>query len=587
MITRTKIICTLGPATNTPDKILALMHMGMNVARINFSHGTDEEHIQVINLLKEARANLKKPLAIMLDTKGPEIRLGKIHNNELLIKTGSRWLLTRENIIGDENRVSIQPSYVLDRIQKGMRVLFDDGYISSHVVDIIPEGVIVNVDNGGYVKSGKGVNIPNANLGLPPITEKDISDIKLGCQHDIDIIAASFVHSPEQIIMIKRILNEEKKSNILVLAKIENHEGVQNFDSIVQVADGIMIARGDLGVEVPLSHVPRLQKMMIRKSCLAGKPVVTATQMLESMISNPRPTRAEASDVANAIYDSTSAVMLSGETAIGKYPIETVDMMKQIIQDAETDFNYRSFFAQQSGFVYHDVPSSVTLATVKTSYSANAKAIFAFTTSGLTARLLSRLRPGIPIIAMTPSLKSYHQLAFYWGVIPFLCDDSKNMEEAFSKVSAFALENGFVSNGDLVVLTAGSPFGISGTTNMMMVESIGDVLVRAHEGFGQRVYGNVTMVTSLENITEYRLGGQILVISKCDETYHDLLREASGIILQNHVDDQESERYAMEISRNYGIPLLIRADGAFNVLKEGQLVTIDPMKAIVYKGVIL
>ena len=312
--------------------MIELIEAGMNVARLNFSHGTHDEHLKAIENLKEARKRLKKPLAIMLDTKGPEIRVGSIKNNELMLQPGQKWLLVKENVEGDEQKVTINPGFVLDVVTKGTRILFDDGYILSEVVEVTPEGLVVEISNGGVIKSRKGVNIPNISLNLPAITETDIADIRFGCKNDIDIIAASFVRSADHVLIIKKLLAEEKKSDTLIIAKIENSEGVQNFDSILQVADGIMIARGDLGVEVPLSQVPKLQKMMIRKCYLAGKPAVTATQMLESMIHNPRPTRAEASDVANAIYDSTSAVMLSGETAVGRYPIETVNLMRDHCQ---------------------------------------------------------------------------------------------------------------------------------------------------------------------------------------------------------------------------------------------------------------
>lgn len=587
MLTRTKIICTIGPSVNDIDKMIALIHSGMNVARLNFSHGTQAEHLQTIQKLKEARARCEKPMAIMLDTKGPEIRIGKIKDDQIYLEIGQEWKLRKEQVMGDASGVSINPGYILDNIAVGTRILFDDGYISSRVIAVVPDGLMIQIDNGGLIRSGKGVNIPNTILNLPAITEQDISDIKFGCEHDVDIIAASFVRSAEHVMTIKKLLTEQKKSNILVVAKIENSEGVQNFDSIVQAADGIMIARGDLGVEVPISQVPRLQKMMIRKSYLAGKPVVTATQMLESMINNPRPTRAETSDVANAIYDSTSAVMLSGETAIGKYPIETVNVMRSIIQEAEDDFNYRAFFDQHSSLVYHDVPSAVTLATVKTAYSSNAKAIFAFTRGGSTARLLSRLRPKMPIIAMTALEKSFHQLAFNWGVIPYLEKPVTSIKEGFDTISTFALDNHYVSYGDLVVVTAGSPFGISGTTNMMIVESIGDVLVRGHAGYGARVHGNAVIVLSPENKKSYAVKDQILVIAQCDESYLPLIREAAGVILQNHINDVVSEKYAKKIALSMNKPILLRADAASRILKEGQLITLDPERALVYKGVVL
>lgn len=586
-VTRTKIICTIGPSVNTLEKIIELIEAGMNVARLNFSHGTHEEHLKVINLIKEARALLKKPVGIMLDTKGPEIRIGKIKDNELLLSPGQRWHLVKEDVLGDANHVQIKPGYILDGLPIGTRVLFDDGYISSNVIEKTLEGLVVEINNGGIIRSNKGVNIPNVSLNLPVLTETDIKDIRFGCHNDIDIIAASFVRSADHVLTIKKLLADEKKSDVIVIAKIENSEGVQNFDTIVQVADGIMIARGDLGVEVPLSQVPKLQKMMIRKSYLAGKPSVTATQMLESMIKNPRPTRAEASDVANAIYDSTSAVMLSGETAIGLYPLEAVNVMRSIIREAEADFDYRKFFEQFAQLVYHDVPSAVTQATVKTAYSSNAQAIFAFTTSGSTARLLARLRPVMPIAAMTTNEKCYHQMALTWGIVPIFSEKAdKSFREAFNNISNVALEQQIVSYGDLVVVTAGSPFGVSGTTNMMVVENIGEVLVRAHVGVGSLVHGRVSIALTHESRKSYEVSGTILVITKCDDSYAFLIRESLGVILENHINDTDSEKCLMEMAKSLEKPAIVRADAATNMLKEGQLVTLDPEKALVYKGVV-
>lgn len=584
---RTKIICTIGPAVRTFDKIISLIQAGMNVARLNFSHGTYEEHAEVIHLLKLARKQLGVPLAIMLDTKGPEIRLGKIKGGQVTLPSGHRWKIVKEVVEGDLEKVSIFPDYIVDRLEAGDRLLFDDGYIAAHVVESGVDSLIIETENGGDIRSGKGVNIPHANLSLPAITEKDIEDIRFGCAQNIDVIAVSFVRSPDHVLIIKKLLAEEKKSDIQVMAKIENSQGVDAFDSILQASDGIMIARGDLGVQVPLSKVPRLQKMMIRKCYLAGKPVITATQMLESMINNPRPTRAEASDVANAIYDGTSAVMLSGETAIGKFPLETIEVMKSIIAEAESDFDYANLFEQHAKFIYNDVPSAVTLATVKTAYSSNAKAVFAFTSGGSTARLLSRLRPSMPIIAMTSNEKCYHQLSFVWGVVPFLSNVCKSFSEGFDMISAFALEKYFVSYGDQVVVTSGSRFGISGTTDTMVVESIGDVLIRGDHGLGSRVYGNVALVLSSDSRPAYTVKGRILVIAKCDPTYLSLIRESVGIILQNHVDDTDSENYLLHIAKTLEKPVMVRADAACRILKEGQLITLYPEKSLVYKGVVL
>jgi len=472
-----------------------------------------------------------------------------------------------------EGEIPIHPIEALDTVTVGIKILFDDGYIISHVVEKSGKGIVVEIENAGVLKSGKGVNIPGAHIPLPALTEGDIEDLKFGCAQDVDLVAASFIRSAHHILSIKELLAKEGKSDILVIAKIESTQGIENFDSIVQVADGIMVARGDLGVEVDLALVPKLQKMMIRKCYQACKPVITATQMLESMISNPRPTRAEVSDVANAIYDSTSAIMLSAETAVGKYPIETVARMKSIAKEAEGDFPYHDFFEQHSQRDYHDVSSAVSMAAVKTAYSANAKAIFAFTTSGRTAKLVSRLRPQMPILAVTPKEKVYHQLALNWGIIPVLVDGCRNAKEAFSAASAYALHEGLIAFGDLVVVTAGAPFGKKGTTNMMMVESVGEVLVRGHKGFGPKVCGKVVFVLAPESYDVDDLADKLVVIPHCDNSFLPVLKKAAA-----------SEKYAALLAKTFEMSVMSRADGAMSVLREGEEVTLDPQKGLIYRG---
>jgi pyruvate kinase len=584
MQTRTKIICTIGPSVNSYEKILELIDAGMNVARLNFSHGTQEEHLKVIEMLKAARKEKGVPLAIMIDTKGPEIRVGKVKNDQISLKEKQPLLLVKESIVGDETRVPITPPHVLSSLEKGTKILFDDGYIVSHVIDTTKDGVCVEIENTGLLKSHKGVNILGVDLDLPAMTHQDINDITFGCKHNVDIIAASFIRSAEHVLEIKRLLIDQKKSEIIVIAKIENSLGIHNFDGILMVADGIMVARGDLGVELPLREVPKLQKMMIRKCYHAAKPVITATQMLESMIKNPRPTRAEVSDVFNAICDSTTAVMLSGETAVGSYPIETVKMMKSIVQEAEKDFNYRGFFLHEDKTDYNDVSQSIALATVNTAFSTGAKGIFVCTDSGKTARYVSRFRPEMPIIALTPHYKIYNQLALNWGIIPVDPITSKNIREAFVHVSCFALRKGIVRYGDLVIVTAGEPFGVSGTTNMLFVESIGDVLVRGHPHPGRRIHGKVALLHSPEDKNQTELHGKIVVISRCNDQYFPSIKYSIGIVLQNSPDDVESEQHAVKLSKMLDIPLLLRSDGAMSLLQDEQLVTLDPVKGIVYKG---
>jgi pyruvate kinase len=582
MLARTKIVCTMGPAVATPEKIRALIEAGMSVARLNFSHGSHDEHVRTIALLKEERKRAGRPVAIMLDTRGPEIRIGDLPGGEMPIEAGQRYALVGKASLPGE--IGMGPVEVLSSVSKGMRVLFDDGYLMAEAVDATAERAEIVFKNGGVLKSRKKINLPDAQIHLPALTQKDIADLRFGCAHDIDYVAASFIRSSHHVLSIKELLAQEGKPHIQVIAKIESQQGIAHFDSIVQVADGIMIARGDLGVELDLALVPKLSKMMIRKSRMARKPVITATQMLESMIQYPRPTRAEVSDVANAIYDSTSCIMLSAETAIGKYPVETVQQMHQIAAATEKDIDYRDQFEEQFNRDYHDISSAVSLAAVKTAFSANAKAIFAFTSSGMTARHVSRLSPDMPIIALTPSPKTYQQLALIWGVHPVLAEGCLNVKEAFSIATQYALDKGLIAFGDVVVVTAGTPFGKKGSTNMMLVESIGEVLVRGHKGFGHKTSGEIAIVLSPENGSPAALAGRLVVISYCDNTFLPLLKEAAGLILQNHIGDTASEKYAALVAKTFEIPVITRADGAMTVLQPGDLVTLDPQRGLVYRG---
>jgi pyruvate kinase len=538
-------------------------------------------------MLRQARSESKSPLAIMIDTKGPEIRLGHLPEAGIVVVPGQRLTLTGKVLEGSDQAITVRPPVVLDFLKVGTPVLIDNGYVQARVVDVVKDGVVIEFENAGTLTSSKGINIPSVKVPLPTLTQKDVEDIQFACKEGFDLIAASFIRNAENVLEIKHLLNDLGRPDMLVLAKIENMEGVQNFDSILQVADGIMVARGDLGVEVPLSQVPRLQKMMIRKCNVAGKPVVTATQMLESMINNPRPTRAEVSDVANAIYDGTSAVMLSGETAIGHYALQTVQIMRSIIGEAERDFDYRNFFDNHAKLTYNDIPSALTLASVKTAYSLGAKALFTPTLSGLTARLLSRLKPSMPIIALTPNIGVYHQLAVSWGVIPIMCGEKcETIEDAFSYLTKRCLELGYVSYGDLVVLTAGWPFWVSGTSNTMRVDSIGDVLARGERGVGEVAHGNIVFAPVASSISSFAARGCIVVLSTYDVNFQDIVDAAAGIILQNNPEDTISETTLLEECSKRGKTLIVGVDGAYRSLREKQLVTLDPQKAIIYKGIL-
>lgn len=471
MTIRTKICCTIGPSTASSQMIRELMLAGMNIARLNFSHGTHEGHLEVIERLKEVRNELKLPLAIMLDTKGPEIRLGKFPEGSVVLTAGSELVLTKSGP-NTASHIQVLPPEALDALKPGTRVLFDDGNFEAVVKKQEANTVTVYFENGGVLKSGKKLNVPGVEVGLPALTEQDIADLHFGAKHGIDLVAASFVRCRENVLEIKKVLAEAGAPHVLVIAKIEDVQGVENFDSIVKVAGGIMVARGDLGVEVPLSIVPKLQKRMIRQSNGAARPVITATQMLESMIICPRPTRAEASDVANAIYDATSCLMLSAETATGKYPLEAVKTMTAIAKETESDFDYRSFFASAQKAPYTDISTSVASAAVSTAFHAKASAIFVFTTSGTMAKLIAAQRPPVPVLAFCVSKTIFHQMSVCWGVTPLLIDECKDVTEAFKRACAVAVAKGLAHKKDLVVVTAGAPFGISGTTNMLMVENV-------------------------------------------------------------------------------------------------------------------
>lgn len=583
---KTKIVCTIGPAVDTYEKLLELAKSGMNVARLNFSHGTHESHLESINNLKKVRKELGIPLTIMLDTKGPEIRIGELKNGFIEVQAGDEITLTTKPHHDSPKHLPINPPSIISDIKAGSTVLIDDGYIVGKVLRVDDDSAVIEIKNNGTIKSEKSVNLPGTVLSLPNPTENDIDDITFGCEHDIDAIAVSFVSSAQDIINIRKLLCKLGRPETQIISKIECSLAIRNFDTILQVTDGIMVARGDLGVELPLSQVPLLQKMMIRRCSLACKPSITATQMLETMIQYPRPTRAEASDVANAIYDCTSMVMLSGETASGKYPIEAVQMMASIASATEKDCNYRERFRLLSKEQFHDTPSAVAMAAVETAYSTNAKAIFVRTNSGRTARIISRLRPDIPIIAITPHLKVYNQLAMNWGVIPVLGELNSSTEDGYEQLSEYALKHKLIHYGDLVIITSDAPFGVTGTTSMMIVKSVGDVLVRGQAGYGQRTHGKIAILYSCDLLDEEDISNHLLIMPQCSEEYLPLIKKASGIILENHIEDVESEKYALMLAKALDIPTIVRANMASNILQQDQMVTIDPKQKLVFNGIV-
>lgn len=477
MTRRTKIICTLGPASNTIEIMKGLIKNGLNVARFNFSHGTHDSHREMANNMKKASEELGIPVALMLDTKGPEIRTKALSTDTIQLKEGNIFVLTTEDIVGDEKRVAITHGNLPNDVKVGGRILLDDGLIELKIEAIKGSDVQCTVLNGGTLKANKGVNLPDVAVSLPSLTEKDISDIKFAITEGFDFIAASFVRSASDVKEIKKILKDNNGSHIKIMAKIENREGVDNISEILEVTDAIMVARGDMGVEIDPEEVPLVQKELIKKANKLGKPVVTATQMLESMIQNPRPTRAETSDVANAIYDGTDAIMLSGETAGGKYPLEAVKMMNRIALKTEEAIDYhkkaKSPYSQHFSVTATDAISYAATAIAK---SIGAKAIFTLTTSGFTANMISKFRPETLIIAITPDEVVYRQMNLVWGAMPILIEHAKDPKDLLDMSLEAVKFTNYVKDGDEVVIVSGMPLGVPGTTNNIRVYKIGDQL---------------------------------------------------------------------------------------------------------------
>ena len=468
---KTKIVCTMGPSTEKPGILRQLMENGMNVARFNFSHGDYEEHKGRFDALRALSKELDLPVAAMLDTKGPEIRLGTFKNGVEKLVTGQKFTLTSREVEGTNEICSVSYKELPRDVAAGGRIMLDDGLIELGIDEVSDTDIVCTVKNDGTIKTKKGVNVPGVHLSMPYMSNRDRNDILFGIEQGFDLISASFVRNAQDIMEIRHLLDEHN-SNIRIIAKIENQEGGDNVDEILAAADGIMVARGDLGVEIPAARVPILQKQMIRKGLQAGKPVITATQMLDSMMRNPRPTRAEVSDVANAVFDGTSCVMLSGETANGKYPIEALTAMCEIVEEAEGSIHYWRQFQKQRVVPASNINDAITHTCCLTAKDLEAKAILAATNSGRTARMICRFRPACPVAALTMHEKVRRQLAICWGVIPFLTGEVNSTDRIFSLSAEVALKEGLVQKGDTVVITAGVPLGKSGSTNLIKAQVI-------------------------------------------------------------------------------------------------------------------
>lgn len=470
---KTKIVCTLGPATDREENLEKLIEAGMDVARFNFSHADHEEHGGRFNELARLRRKTGKHIAALLDTKGPEIRLKEFKDEKVLLKEGQTFTLTTEDMIGTEEKVSITYKNLPNDVHVGSRILIDDGLVEMIVQSKTETDLVCLVKNDGYIGNKKGVNVPGVALSMPYISPKDREDIVFGIEKGFDFIAASFVRSAEDVLEVRKILQENNCYTMNIIAKIENAQGVENIDEIIAVADGIMVARGDMGVEIPGEEVPVIQKMIIKKVYNAGKQVITATQMLDSMMKNPRPTRAETADVANAIYDGTSAIMLSGETSAGKYPIEAVKTMVRIAERTEQDIDYRKRFLQIGTEHHADITEAISHSTCMTSHDLNASAIITVTKSGRTARGISKFRPDCPIMGCSTFSHVCRQLSLSWGVVPMLIKEEQDTFELFEHAVEQVVEQGYLKEGELTVITAGIPLGKSGTTNLLKVHVVG------------------------------------------------------------------------------------------------------------------
>lgn len=574
---KTKIICTLGPSTDNEEVLRALIENGLNVARINMSHGTHEDARRRANSVKKLREELGEPIALLLDTKGPEVRTGDFKNKKVSLKKGQLFTLTTEDVLGDEERCSITYKGLPKDVNEGTRILIDDGLIEMTVKSVTATDIICEVHNNGDVSNHKGINVPGCKLSMPYISEKDRDDIAFAVAEDFDFIAASFVTNYKDVVEIRSELSKNEGDNIRIIAKIENAEGVDNIDEIIRYADGIMVARGDMGVEINMEEIPIIQKELISKAYKAGKVVVTATQMLESMVKNPRPTRAEATDVANAIYDGTSAIMLSGETAAGLYPVEAVKTMARIAERTEKDIDYITQFEHSDVTVLKDVTTAISHATCTTAHDLGAVAILAVTKSGQTARMISKFRPACPIICGSPDKKAIRQMNLSWGVSPILIDEMTSTDELFAHVVEKAEEHGFVKSGDLTVITAGIPLGVSGTTNMLKVHLVGNILVEGTPVNDGSVYGKLCVCRDADEARRKFVDGDILVIPKTDNSLMDILRKSKGIITEEDGLSSHAAVVALALDK----PVIVGAVNATKLLTQGTTVRLEAAKGIV------
>jgi len=578
---KTKIVCTIGPASDSLETLGDLVEAGMNVARLNFSHGDHDEHLARIKRLRQVSEESGEPIGLMLDTKGPEIRTHKMAEDVVNITKGDTVRVAMDEVSGTKDKFSVSYENLIDDVEVGMQILLDDGLIELQIteLDLENQEIVTSALNSGVLKDNKGVNVPGASLDLPGLTEKDRSDIRFGLENGINFIAASFVRRTSDVLEIKEILEETDNLHVQIIPKIENQEGVDNLDDIISVSDGLMVARGDLGVEIPVEEVPIVQKEMINKCRGAGKPVITATQMLDSMEENPRPTRAEASDVANAIFDGTDAIMLSGETAAGDYPVEAVRTMSNIAVRTEGSLVGQDAYSLRA-FDQQDTTEAIGQAVGHTAKNLDIDTIVAATESGHTARMISKYRPKADILAMTFSEQTALALTLKWGVVPTVSEKPESTDNMFNLAANFVSENNYAKEGDLIIITAGVPVGESGTTNLMKIQMIGSKLVQGQGVGNDTVIGRAVVATTAEEAVANMSDDSILVVKTTDKDYLPAIEKASAIV----VEQGGLTSHAAVVGIAMGIPVVVAAQEATDLINNEELITVDSRRGIVYRG---
>lgn len=577
---KTKIVCTIGPSSDSYEVLKALVNEGMNVTRLNFSHGTHPEHKKRIDTIKKLRDDLDEPIAIMLDTKGPEIRIKTFKDGMIRIEQGQDFTLTSEDVEGDGTRVSVTYKDIAKDLKANDRVLIDDGLVEFTVISVDENNVYMKAVNSGELSDRKGVNLPSVKVNLPTLTEKDIEDLIFGIENDVDFIAASFIRSAKDVLEIRKILESNGGDDIKIISKIENLEGVQNIDEIIDVSDGIMVARGDMGVELDEEDIPLVQKDIIRKCNLKGKFVITATQMLDSMIRNPRPTRAEVTDVANSILDGSSAIMLSGETAAGNYPVKSCEMMRKIAVKIEDSLDYKILVDSTNDEHEINITNSIAKATREAALDLDAKVIIAATTSGLTARNISKFKPKSPIIAATTNEKVRRQLAIEWGVYPIRATLASSIDDLFYESINILKNIKFVKEGELVILTAGMPLGKAGSTNIMMVKTVGKLLCKGM-GIGKhKISARACVAKNAKELEESFSDGDIIVTIGVYKDMLPYIQKSSGIVT---VEGGLTSQGAI-VGINYHLATVVGVGEAMNSIKTGDIISIDATTGEIYEG---